>query len=283
MVQRRSVTVACVLSAEPALSRVTTGIQELGGRALTLTAAALLGASPASGIDALVYDLEPGDASAAELVRRARSARPDWPVWLYYAPRALVTERAAEVASLRSVWATPQGTDPRHEAEVHVHLRRLLNSVPRVRLLQILGPILRALPPEVQAFLQIGLERGERRFTVRDGAGLDAGHLRRLERVCHAAEIRGPKHLVDCLLLTFLAYKTFAFEMPPSSAAVEAGVSPRALRGLRKRVLGVEAGWAALAPGSQFEFALMALADACNVPRWAAEEIVREAVRGQSA
>lgn len=77
------VSVACTLTDQLALHRVTECILQQGGRAFPLSQADVLDAAAVGTIGALVYDLEPGDASAVGFVRRIRAVRPDWPIWLY--------------------------------------------------------------------------------------------------------------------------------------------------------------------------------------------------------
>ena len=152
---------ACALRDPSALARVATCITRLGGQALALSRAAILSATLSAGIDALVFDLEPGDLSARDFVRTVHAARPDWPVWLYYGLRILIIERLAEVASLPRVWATPQLAHPAREAEIRVHVQSLVTSVPRFRLLRVLDPLLRTRPGEVRQFLETTFESAE--------------------------------------------------------------------------------------------------------------------------
>ena len=218
-----------------------------------------------------------------DFVRQVHAARPDWPVWLYYPARTAVIERVADLVSVRGVWATPQGIGPVHEREIRAHIRRLVTSVPRVRLLYLLDSILRPLPMEVRGYLEVSLTHrdhaGPRAFRVRDGAATAVGQLRHLERLCNAATLPGPKRLLDHLMLVFLTFKTLAFDVPLPRAAEQVGLSPKAVDRLRHGVLGAAAQWAELQPRAQFEFALMALAQACKAPQQAAEDIVERIVR----
>lgn len=159
MANAGGVRVGCTLSNPVELGRIRNAIQHEGGSTSTLTRAGVLEAATAGRISALVYDMEPGDRSSADFVERVHAARPDWPVWLYYPSRVSVIERVTEVASLRGVWATPQQADPMHEAAIRAHVRRLLVSVPRVRLLRLMDSMLRPVPFAVRRFLELGLER----------------------------------------------------------------------------------------------------------------------------
>ncbi len=159
-------------------------------------------------------------------------------------------------------------------------MRRLLDSVPRVRLLHFLDGVLRSLPAEVREFLELSLERRDHgessRFRIRNGAGGFKNMIRHLERACHAATLPGPKRLLDHLMLVFVTFKRFAFDVPLTGAVEQAGLSAKAFDRLRHRVLGADTQWAELEPRAQFEFALMALAETCSVPRETATEIVEQ-------
>jgi hypothetical protein len=282
-----AVAVGCTLSDPHVVGRVRDGIQQEGGRALCLDQADVLDATASGRIAALVYDLEPGDAPAVDLVVQVHAARQDWPVWLYYVPRIEVIERLAELAHLRNIWATPQSIGPVQAAEIRAHSRRLLRSVPRIRLLRLLDSILQPLPAEVREFLEVSLARrdhaGPRAFRSRNGAASLPTTLRRLERVCCSATLPGPKRLLDNLMCVFLTFRTFAFDVPLSSAAEQAGLSSKALDDLRHRVLGAASGAAKADPRAQFELAVMALAKACNAPHWAAGELVDQIARDRVA
>jgi len=282
-----TVSVACTLSDHLAFRRVADCIRREGGRALASTRADVLAATAGGGVGALVYDLEPADASAADLVRQIHGARPDWPVWLYYAPRVGVIEAVADVASLRGVWATPQGIGSLHDGEIRPHIRRLVRSMPRVQLLHLLGSILRPLPTEVREYLEVSLEHrdhaGPRSFRVRNGAANLPAKLRHLERMCKAATGLGPKRLLDHLVLAFLTFKGLAFDIPVARAAEQAGLSLKDLDRLRHRVLATDAESVALEPRAQFEYALIALTMVCRAPREAAGEIVQQIVRERLA
>jgi hypothetical protein len=262
-------------------------MQQERARAVALTRSQVVDGTAGGRIAGLVCDMEPGDVAAVDFVRGVHAARPDWPLWLYYAPRAAVIEAVAQVASLRGVWATPQGTGPLHEMEIRVHARHLVTSVPHVRLLYLLDPVLRRLPAEARAFLAAGLVCGDgseaKRGRIRNGAAGNQAKLRHLERLCVAATGVGPKRLLDHLLLVFLTFKALAFEVPLKRAAEPAGLSPKDLHRLRHRVLGTDGEAAALEPRAQFEFALMAMAMVCKAPRQAVREIVRQVVREQPA
>lgn len=281
------VRVGCVLTDRGALARVTSAIRQEHGRIVALTRREVLDATPGGRIAGLIYDMEPGDTTAVDLVRRVHAARPDWPMWLYHAPRAAVIEGVGHVASLRGVWATSQGTGPLHEKELRMHARRLVTSVPRVRLLYLLDKILRPLPAEVREFLGVVLQRldgGEaKRFRIRNGTAGNRGNLRHLERLCVTATGLGPKRLFDHLLLVLLTFKALAFDVPLEHPAEQARLSRKDLDRLRHRILGTDAESAALEPRAQFEYALMALTKVCKAPPGAAGEIVQQVVRERLA
>jgi hypothetical protein len=282
-----TVSVACTLTDRLAFLRVAECLRQEGGHALAVSRSDVLTAAEAGMTAGLVYDLEPGDARAAEFVWKVQSARPDWPVWLYYPPRAAVIERVADVAALRGVWATQQGTGPLHEKEIRVHVRRLVTSVPRVRLLCLLDSVLRPLPAAVRQYLEAMLEHrdhaGPRAFRVRNGAANFPGTIRHLERLSRAATGLGPKRLLDRLMLVFLTFKTLVFDVPLLSAAEQAGLSSKTFDRLRHHALGPDARWAELEPRAQFEFALMALAKACRVPQHTAQEVMHKVALEYSA
>lgn len=282
-----TVSVALTVSDQAALHRVADRILQERGRPVVLTPRQVLAVTEAAGVDALVYDMESGDSSAVDVVSRVHAARPDWPIWLYYPPHPSVAKGVAEVASLRGVWATAQAAGPEHDAEIRMHLRRLVTSVPRLRVLHLLDSVLRQLPADVREFLKVGLDRldggGAQRFRVRNGTADDRGKLRRLERLCVKATGLGPKRLLDHLLLVFLAFKVLAFDVLLERAAEQAGLSPRDLDRLRRRVLGTDAHAAALDPRAQFEYALIALAKVCQAPSEAVGDIVHQVVREQLA
>jgi hypothetical protein len=249
---------------------------------LALSQGAVLEATMTGQISAVVYDMEPGGGeSAVAFVKAVHSARSDWPVWLYYIPRAAQIEQVAEAASLRGVWATPQLGGLGQEGDLRVQVRRLLTSLPRARLLALLDSILRMLPAPVIAFLQASLQQvdsgGSTRVKVQDVTAGRPTTLRHLERICQATALPGPKQLLDHLLLLFFSYKALFYDVPLPRAAEHGGLGPSALRGLAHRAYGRDAQWAELEPRSRFDFALMALADVCNVPRCTAEEIVQKA------
>jgi len=166
-------------------------------------------------------------------------------------------------------------------------VRRLLTSVPRVRLLYLLDSVLRPLAVEAREFLEVGLERldgGEaKRFRIRSGVAGRQGKLRHLERLCVTATGLGPKRLFDHLLLVFLTFKALAFDMPLDSAAEQAGLSRKDLDRLRRRILGLDADAASLEPRAQFEYAVIALTKVCKAPPEAAGEIVQQVVRERLA
>ncbi len=282
-----AIEVACTLSDHVALRRVIDCIQHEGGHAVALAQAEVLDATAGRKVSALVYDMEPEDAPPPAFLRRVHAARPDWPIWLYHRRCVPVMEWVAEVGSLRSVWATAQLPGPEHETEIRVHVRRLLTSVPRVRLLHLLDSVLRPLPTEGRGFLEMGLERLDqgqaKRFRIRNGTAGNRGELRHLERVCLTATGLGPKRLFDRLLLVFLTFKTLAFDLPLDRAAEQVGLSSKDLDRLRCRVLGADADSAALEPRAQFEYALIALTRACKVPEQAARRIVQQVVRERLA
>ena len=192
-----AVQVACALSSRVALHRVTTCVGQLGGRTLALSAAAILGAVSGPSIDVVVFDLEPGDASAPKFVRRIKATRPDWPVLIYYEPRMPIIERVTEVAPLPGVWTTAQVERLSQPAELQTYLEHVIQSVPLVRLLHYVDPLLRALPSEVRGYLESQL--GHRVANAPGELGIDdtarglAGRRRRLERACQAAGVATPK------------------------------------------------------------------------------------------
>jgi len=283
----RPIRVACTITDRGALAQVAAAIKREGGSSVTLTRRDVLDTAAGGRIAGLVYDMEPGDESAVDFVKRVHAVRPDWPLWLYYPLRVSVIERVANVASLRGVWATQQGIGRLHEEELRVHLRRLVTSVPRVRLLYLLDSILDPLPAEVRQYLEAMLEHrehaGPRAFRVRNGAATLPGTLRHLEHLSHAATGLGPKRLLDRLVLVFLTFKTFLFDVPLLSAAEQAGLSPKTVDRLRHRALGPDARWAELEPRAQFEFALMALAMACKSRGATVQDVVERVVRERLA
>ena len=282
-----AVKVGCVLTDRGALARVASAIRREHGWSVPLTRSEVVDAAARRTIAALVYDMEPGDRTGVDLVRQVHATRPEWPTWLYYAPRATLMDVVAEVLSLRGVWATSQGTGPVHEQEIRMHARHLVTSVPRVRLLSLLDSILRPLPREARQLLEMGLARLDggvaTRFRIRNGTTGNRGALRHLERLCVRATGLGPKGLLDHLVLVFLAFKALAFDVPLERAADQMGFSPKDLHRLGHRLLGADADAAALDPRAQFEYALVALAKVCKAPRAAAEDIVQQVVRERSA
>jgi len=273
------VEVGCTLSDPRVLARVSNGIALEGGHACCLGRGQVLEATGGTRVAALVYDMAPEEGCALDFVKDVSAVRPDWPIWLYHAPCAALMEQVADLACLRNVWASSQAGGPLHDAEVRMHVRRLLTSVPRVRLLHLLDSVLRPLPGEVRDFLEISLAQrdhaGPRAFRVRNGAANLPSKLRQLERLCHAASVPGPKRLLDHVMLVFATFKTVACDVPLPRAAGQAGLSLKALDDLRHRVLGPHTRWAELEPRARFEFALMALAKACDAPQQAAAEILR--------
>jgi hypothetical protein len=274
-------TVACVLSDPRTRARILSALRREGGHGVALSEAVVLAGSATRTMGALIYDMVSHGRDAVDFVRQAHAARPAWPVWLYYVPRPAVIARVSEVATFRGVWATPQMTGPAEEADLRLHARRLMTSLPRTRLLAVLDPLLRALPRTVRTFLRSGLDPagpgGTRRQKVRDvSAGLP--HTQRhLERLCQDAGLLAPKKLLDRMTLVFLAFKGLLFNVPLEHAAQQAGPDPRALRALHHGVFGPDARWADLEPRAQFEFALMAFAEACRVSPATAEEIMQRA------
>ncbi len=266
-----------------ALCRVRERIRQEGGQTVALPRDAILHATASGGISALVYDMEPGDPIAVGLIRRIHAARPDCPIWLYYAPRLAVIERVAEVTWLGGVGATPQLSSPLHDAEIRAHVRHMLAFVPQVCLLHVLDSVMRSLPAEVRRFLEFRLEcsdqGGAQHVKNRGPMVLARSELRHLERVCHNATLPGPMRLLDHLILALVTFKSFAFEIPLPGAVQQAGLSPKAFRRLRFGVFGADAQWVELEPRAQFDFALTAFAKACNIPRHAAEEIVEQVTR----
>src|SRR3990172_3471481 len=103
-----NVKVGCSISDIKALKRVLTVIEAQGARAVALTPPEILSAVTDRRIDALVYDLEPGDASALSTVRQARRVRRELPIWLYYPLRRGMSGLVAEAGSLPGVWTFPQ-------------------------------------------------------------------------------------------------------------------------------------------------------------------------------
>ena len=281
------VKVGCTLADRAALAGVANATQQEHGCAVPLTRSEVLDAVVRRTITALVYDMEPGDRAAVEFVRQVHATRPDWPVWLYHTPRAAVIDAVAHVVSLPGVWATSQGMEPLPEQEIRMQVRRLVTSVPRVRLLYLLNSVLRPLPAEARQFLELALERSDGgdalRFKVRNGTTGNRGQLRHLERLCGRATGLGPKRLFDHLVLVFLAFKALASDVPLGRAAEQAGLSPKDLNRLGHRVLGADADVAALDPRAQFEYALVALAKVCKAPPAAAEDIVQQVVHERSA
>ncbi len=277
--------VGCVLSDPETFARVREAVQLEGAEPLRVAKAQALEVTTRARIAALVYDMEPGDASAVEFVIRVHAARPDWPVWLYYRPRPAVIERVAEVAALPGIWSASQGSGDRHEAEIRAHVRRLVTAVPRVRLLHLLDSVLRPVPVEVRQFLEVSLAHrvhtGPAAFRIRNGAANLSTNLRHLEKVCKSATDAGPKRLSDDLLLVFLTFKTLVFRVPLRTGAEHAGISSKDLDRLCRRVLGPDAEAAALEPRAQFEYALAALTKACRLPAEAADEIVQQVLREQ--
>lgn len=282
MVHAGLATIACVLSDPRALARILGAIRHEGGHGVALSQAAVLGSAVTRSIAALVYDMGAYGRSAVDFVRRVHAARPDWPVWLYYIPRAASTENVAEVASLRGVWATPQLAGLRAEYDLRVQARRMLALLPRARLLALLDNVLRGLPPAVRPLLETGLERVERnagtRVKAREVAADMASTLRQAQRACQAAGLLSPKHLLDRLTLVFVAFKALMFDVPLPLAAQQVGLGPRAFRELQCRVFGRNARWARLDTRSQFDLALIALTAACRLPPTAAEEILQGGV-----
>ncbi len=281
------VQVACTLNDRVALVKVAESIRQHGGRTTRLSQAQLVQATRSDEISAVVYDMEPGGPSAVDLVHTVHDERPDWPMWIYYAPRAPVMDAVAQVASLRGVWATARAAALPVAAQVGIHVRRLLSSAPGARLLRLLRRVLEPLPTEVRVFLEASLEGTGRdapaRFKVGDGTAHVRSRLRHLERLCQAASLPRPKRLLDHVLFVSLAYETFVFDLPLARAGTHMGLSRKAIDGLRQRVLGPAARLARSQPRAQFEFAVMALAGVCRVPRRTADEVVERAVHERLA
>lgn len=280
-------TIACAVSDQAVLIRVTQRIRQHGAQSKHLARAELLQATPDRAIAALVYDMEPGGAPAVDLIRAVRHARPEWPIWIYYAPRPLLMDAAALVASFRGIWATARVTHPAGEAEIDVHVRRLLTSAPRARLLRLLKSVLEPLPREVGAFLQTSLEGTSHIAPVRVKAANGTPHprsrLRHLERLCDAADLPGPKRLLDHVWFVLLTYVSFAFDIPLRRVAAQEGLSRKGLERLRRRLLGGGAHVARLQPDVQFELALMSLTKVCGTPPQSADDIVQEVLGERQA
>jgi hypothetical protein len=150
----------------------------------------------------------------------------------------------------------------------------------------LLDSVLSPLPVELRRYLEVSLEHrnhaAPRSFRVRNGVS-SLGKLRHLEQVCDAATGMGPKALLDRLVLLFLTFKTFAFDMPLGTAAEQAGLSPKAVDRLRYRILGAGIPWPKDQPRAQFALALMALAEACRVPQQVAQEVVEHVAQERRA
>jgi hypothetical protein len=280
-------TVACVLNDPRTLARVLFALRREGGHGVALSQTAVLAGSATRTMRALIYDMVSHGRDAVDFVRRVHGARPDWPVWLYYVPRPGVIGRVGDVVTLRGVWATPQMTGPAQDADAGLHARRLMTALPRTRLLGVLDPLLRSLPLPVRTFLESSLEPTDlsatSRHSVRDASAALPHTQRHLERLCQDAGLLAPKKLLDRMTLVFIAFQGLVFDVPLDQAAQHAGLEPRALRELHHRVLGSDARWAELAPQSQFDFALIALARACNVSPGVAEQIVQRAAEERRA
>lgn len=167
--------------------------------------------------------------------------------------------------------------------EVRAHVRRLLASVPRLLLLRVLTDILRPLPPDVRHFLERSLERRDHyrsgRFRLLNDTPDQSAALRHLELLCKSRNDVGPKQLFDNLLLVFITFKSLVFQLPPGTAAAQVGISSKDLYRLRRRVLRANSSAASLEPRAQFEYALMALARACQAPEHSAEQVLQHLTR----
>jgi hypothetical protein len=212
-----TVSVACALADQSALQRVTHAIRQEGGWTIALTRADVLPTATDGGADALVYDLEPDDLDGVAFVRQVRTTRPDWPVWIYYPPRGSFAERAAELGPLRWLCTTPQMAGTVGERQVAPHVGALVAAAPRLQFARILTSLLRPIPTEVQRFLTSSVEElgvggaSPRSIGVRGGIAESDADRRRLERICQATDLPGPKRLQDDATLAFLAFKSFAF------------------------------------------------------------------------
>src|SRR3990172_6349819 len=149
MTKASSVRVGCTFSDPAALAQVRDAIWNEAGQPVALTAAEALSAISSRRIDVWIWDMEPASPSSLELIRRVHMARPELPVWLYYSRRTAVIEPAAEAESLQNISATPQLRGPLQEIEIRAHLRRLLSSLPRIRLVRLVDRMLCSLPAEV--------------------------------------------------------------------------------------------------------------------------------------
>lgn len=213
-------------------------------------------------------------------VRKLHTARPDWPLWIYYEPREPVIQRVADVAMLSGVWATAQVSHAAQDAEVRVHVQRLIDSAPPQRLLHYLDPLLRQLPAEVRGFFAAQLGRRNEatlaQAPARHAETETRSDQRRLERICQVTGLPAPSTLLDHLLFTYVAFSSVALNVPLGVAAEDAALSPKALRGLLRRAMGTDARWAALAPASLFEFAIVSFAKACSMPEQLAQDVVQQ-------
>jgi hypothetical protein len=281
MASSRAVNIACTIASSVALRRVVNAIELEGARGLALTRAAVLDATKTGAIDGLIYDLEPGDATSTIFVKMVHDARPDWPLLLYHAPRLALIERVVESALFEGVWSTPQVLGPAHDAELRIHIQRLLTSAPRLRPSKLLSDMFRTLPSDVRRFLESSLERSASadigRPRVGEGVAGVRAQVRQLERACQQAMLPPPKRLLDHLLIVRLTFKSLLFGMPLAAVAEQAGLSHKALRELWRRALGTDARIARLDARAGFEIAFMALARACRVPQALAEKVAQKA------
>jgi len=260
--------------------RIASEVGTQGSRAVELGRSEILAAVREATIHALIYDLEPGDGAAAEVVSGVRRLRPHLPIWLHYPPRPELTDLAARLALLPRVVATPQRSHAAEETEVRSYVAALLSDVPRVRLERLIKQLVGSVPPAVQNFVEASLDRLDRGGALApkvQEVAADAGLSQRwLEKSCAAASLPHPKRLLDHLIFVYVGFMSWSGAVTPPAIGRHLGLLSKDLARIRRHVLGTSERWGGLRPVDQFALATIALGRACHMSAPVARDAVEE-------
>lgn len=231
---------------------------------------------------AVAYDLEPIEDGGLRILRKLRAHYATVPILLYVPLKAGIAPLLLAAGRMHGVAAKAQFDDAKEPARLRAFIRRGLADVPAIEIARLITLLLPEMPSRVAEFTFAALRRitgPEWSPDITVGTIVpELGFTRRtLLRSWSDDSLPQPKELLDWLTLLFISYAASRSGLSNRAIAQARGLKLAAYYRLRRRLLGVAPETDDQRSEQEFDLALLAFAERCNVP-----ERRIEAVRSSS-
>lgn len=276
----------CVADPEGSAA-IVRAINDCGAITIRLTPDALRQQAPlVGGLDALVYDLEPWDSTAVDIMVALREARPSLPILLCLPPAPIHPQLLISLGSIPGLVACNQYCDSTKFAGLREQVTSLLTRVPCCQLRALVLRVCGNLPQPVVAFVDVALTsirermgRSGQDLRVLTLANQSRSELRHLEQICRDLHLPTPKRLMDWTRYLFVNLEALEAESSVCRVAASLGIDSNALYRMRRRLHCRTCATGPRAPENEFEISLGEFANPCHAPDAALTCFPRRAAR----